>query len=213
MIDRVEGEDDNAEPINGEKIAYSSSENQMKTSLKGKKLVYKNGKYPILNQDTEGFEIANKAQIDQVNKNIDKNIGIHLNNRVQIVIYLFKDDKGLDNCDVPLLIKIHKMKILYYFIFPKKEGLTQLLQNKAKRLINVLINKIKNNEEEVRELFKDDNKNETLQILKQIQNKLEETVFSADILKPNSKGVIALLEQIKKDLSKKNEFIKYILIT
>jgi GTPase Era involved in 16S rRNA processing len=187
--------------INGEKIAYSSSENQMKTSLKGKKLVYKNGKYPILNQDTEGFEIANKAQIDQVNKNIDKNIGIHLNNRVHIVIYLAKDNRGLDNCDVPLLIKLHKMKILYYFIFPKKEGLTQLLQNKAKRLINVLINKIKNNEEEVRELFKDDNKNETLKILEQIQNKLEETVFSADILTPNSKGVIALLEQIKKDLS------------
>ena len=180
--------------INGEKIAYSSSENQMKTSLKGKKLVYKNGKYPILNQDTEGFEIANKAQIEQVNKNIDKNIGIHLNNRVHIVIYLAKDNRGLDNCDVPLLIKLHKMKILYYFIFPKKEGLTQLFQNKAKRLINTLINKIKNNEEEVRELFKDDNKNETLKILKQIQNKLKETVFSGDILIPNSKGVIALLE-------------------
>ena len=86
------------------------------------------------------------------------------------------------------------MIILYYFIFAKKEGLTQLLQNKTKRLINALINKIKNNEEEVRELFKDDNKNETLKILEQIQNKLKETVFSEDILTPNSKGVIALLE-------------------
>ena len=82
-------------------------------------------------------------------------------------------------------MKLHKMKILYYFIFPKKEGLTQLLQNKAKRLIDSLINKIKNNEEEVRELFKDDNKNETLKILEQIQNKLKETVFSEDILTPN----------------------------
>ena len=94
------------------------------------------------------------------------------------------------------------MKILYYFIYPKKEGLSELFQNKPKRLMNALINKINNNEEEVRKLFKDDNKNETLKILEQIQNKLEETVFSADILTPNSKGVIALLEQIKKDLSK-----------
>jgi hypothetical protein len=31
---------------------------------------------------------------------------------------------------------------------------------------------------------------------------LKETVFSGDILISNSKGVIALLEQIKKDLSK-----------
>ena len=188
--------------INGEKIAYSSSENQMKTSLKEKKLVYKNGKYPILNQDTEGFEFADDSQIKQVNKNIDKNIGIHLNDRVHIVIYLAKDKKGLDNCDVPFLIKLHKMKILYYFIYPKKEGLTELFQNKPKRLMNALINKINNNEEEFRKLFKNDNKNETLKILEQIKNKLEETVFSADILTPNSKGVIALLEQIKKDLSK-----------
>ena len=77
------------------------------------------------------------------------------------------------------------MKILYYFIYPKKERLTQSFQNKEKRLINALINKIKNNEEEVRELFKDDNKNETLKILKQIQNKLKETVFSEDILTQN----------------------------
>ena len=69
------------------------------------------------------------------------------------------------------------MKILYYFIYPKKEEITELFQNKQKRLMNALINKIKNNEEEVRELFKDDNKNETLQILKQIKNKLKETVF------------------------------------
>ncbi len=150
----------------------------MKTSLKEKKLVYKNGKYPILNKDTEGFEIADNSQIAQVNKNIDKNTGIHLYDRVHIVIYLSKDNRGLDNCDVPLLIKLHKMKILYYFIYPKKEGLTQLFQNKAKRLNNALINKINNNEEEDRKLFKDDNKNETLKILEQFQNKMKETVFS-----------------------------------
>ena len=68
--------------------------------------------------------------------------------------------------------------------------------------MNALINKINNNEEEVRKLFKDNNKNESLKILKQIQNKLKETVFSEDILTPNSKVVIALFEQIKKDLSK-----------
>ena len=62
------------------------------------------------------------------------------------------------------------MKILYYFIYPKKERLTQLIKNKTKRLINTLINKINNNEEEVRKLFKDNNKNESLKILKQIQN-------------------------------------------
>ena len=62
------------------------------------------------------------------------------------------------------------MKILYYFIYPKKEGLSELFQNKPKRLMNALINKINNNEEEVRKLFKDNNKNESLKILKQIQN-------------------------------------------
>ena len=134
----------------------------MKISLKEKKLVYKNRKYPILNQDTEGFEITDNSQIDPVNKNIDKNTGIHLYDRVHIVIYLSKDNRGLDNWDVPLLIKLHKMKILYYFIYPKKERLTQLIKNKTKRLINTLINKINNNEKEVSKLFKDDNKNETL---------------------------------------------------
>ena len=44
----------------------------MKTSLKEKKLVYKNGKYPILNQDTEGFEITDNSQIAQVNKKLTK---------------------------------------------------------------------------------------------------------------------------------------------
>ena len=39
-------------------------------------------------------------------------------------------------------------------------------------------------------------------MLEQIKNKLKETVFSEDILTPNSKVVIALFEQIKKDLSK-----------
>ena len=81
----------------------------MKTSLKEKKLVYKNGKYPILNQDSEGFEIADNSQITQVNKNIDKNTGIHLYDRVHIVIYVSKDNRGLDNYDVPLLIKLRKL--------------------------------------------------------------------------------------------------------
>ncbi len=66
-----------------------------------------------------------------------------------------------------------------------------------------MINKINNNEEEVRKLFKDDSKKETLKILKQIQNKLKETVFSEDILTPNSKKCnFSSWINIKKDLSK-----------
>ena len=42
------------------------------------------------NQDTKGFEITDNSQIDQVNKNIDKNTGIHLYYRVYIIIYFLK---------------------------------------------------------------------------------------------------------------------------
>ena len=71
--------------LSGEKISYSSSENHVKT--KGN-LLFKNRKYPILNQDTEGFEIADNSQIDKVNDNINKNIGDNFNERLHIVIYL-----------------------------------------------------------------------------------------------------------------------------
>ena len=190
--------------LNGEKLAYSSSENQMKTRFKGekKKLVYKNGKYPILNQDTEGFEIADNSQIEQIYKNIDKNIGIHLKDRVHVVIYLFKNDRGLDNNDVPLLIQLHKMKILYYFIHPRKEGHSMQLIGKANRLILSLIKKIKDNDEGIKNLFQNHDMNEAKKLLEEINGTLKERIFSADILTPNSKGLIALLEQIKKDLLK-----------
>ena len=189
--------------LNGVKLAYASSENQAKTRLKPeKKLVYTNVKFPILNQDTEGFEIADNTQIEQIKKNINKNIGINLEDRVHVVIYLFKNDRGLDNNDVPLLMKLHKMKILYYFIYPRKEDLTILLRGKANRLILSLIQKINNKDEGTKKLFEYQDMNETKKLLEEINGKLKERIFSADILTPNSKGVIALLEQIKTDLLK-----------
>jgi hypothetical protein len=113
------------EEVNTNKnISYSSSENQKRTIIqKNKQLIFKNDKYPILNQDTEGFEIANNFQISEVYKNIDKNQGTDFNERLHIIIFLIKySDRGLSNSDISLLVKIHKMKILYYVLYPRKEG-------------------------------------------------------------------------------------------
>jgi GTPase Era involved in 16S rRNA processing len=71
--------------FNGEKISYYFSENHVKT--KGN-LLFKNRKYQIINQDNEGFEIADNSQIGKVNDNNNKNIGDNFNERLHIVIYL-----------------------------------------------------------------------------------------------------------------------------
>jgi GTPase Era involved in 16S rRNA processing len=186
--------------LNGEKISYSSSENHIKTRLNGKKLIIKNKKYPILNQDTEGFEIADNSQIEQVNKNINKNEGTNFNERLHIVIYLLKNERGLDNNDIPVLAKLHQMKILYYILWPKKEGISQLLQGKANRLILTLIENLKKNDPETTKLFEDFDRCEIQNILKNMSNKIKKILFSADILTAHSKGTILLLEQIKNDL-------------
>lgn len=188
--------------FNGEKLSYSSSENQNKTRIKkNKQLIFKNLKYPILNQDTEGFEIADNSQINEVYNNVNKNEGTNFNERLHIIIYLMKNERGLDNNDIPLLAKFHKMKILYYVLWPRKEGMDKIFQGKANRLINTLINEIKDNKLDTLNLFKDfDDKKELTKILKQMNDRLKERIFSADILSKDSKGKINLLEKIKEDL-------------
>ena len=190
--------------LNGKNISYSSSENQKRTIIqKNKQLIFKNDKYPILNQDTEGFEIANNFQISEVYKNIDKNQGTDFNERLHIIIFLIKDsDRGLSNSDISLLVKIHKMKILYYVLYPRKEGKETALYGKAKRLIKSFIKNINENKESTIKLFKDfeNNNNELIKILNEIVEKLKERFFLADILLNKSKGKISLLQKIKKDL-------------
>ena len=76
------------------------------------------------------------------------------------------------------------------------------LIGKANRLILSLIKKIKDNDEGIKNLFQNHDMNEAKKLLEEINGTLKERIFSADILTPNSKGLIALLEQIKKDLLK-----------
>jgi len=186
--------------LNGEKISYSSSENHIKT--KGN-LLFKNRKYPILNQDTEGFEIADNSQIDKVNDNINKNIGDNFNERLHIVIYLLKNKRGLDKTDLPLIIKLHKMKILYYILWPKEEGKDEMLKGKANRLLINTKELIKNKDNETEKLFKDfKNKKELIKIIEKINDRLKDKIFSANILAEKSQGRIRLLEQINTDLLK-----------
>ena len=183
---------------NGEKIAYSSAENFLKTRAQ---ILFKNRNYPILNQDTEGFEIGDNSQIDTVNNNIDKNEGNNFEERLHIVIYLLKNERGIDNNDILLLLKFHQMKILYYALYPKKKGLDKTLRGKANRLILDLIEKLKNNDVETKKLFKDfQDKNNLIKILNDMNNKLKERIFSANILSRKSNEKVNLLNQIKKDL-------------
>ena len=189
--------------FNGEKLSYSSSENHIKTRINEKrKLLFKNRKYPILNQDTEGFEIGDNTQINQVNNNINKNEGFDIQERLHIVIYLIKKERGLDNNDIPLLAKLHKMKILYYVVDPKNEDMNVLYQGKARRVILSLLKKIDQKDPETQKLFKDFTNTEIKTILNDIFKKLPEIFFSANILSVENKGKILLLEQIKKDLLK-----------
>jgi GTPase Era involved in 16S rRNA processing len=191
--------------LNGEKISYSSSENQMKTRDKtgGKNLIFKNRKFPILNQDTEGFEIGDNSQIEKVNNNIYKNFGRNFTERLHIVIILFKNERGLDNNDIALLTKLHEMKILYYMLYPRSDGKDIIFRGKANRLINTLIKQLNNNncDENVKNLFEDfKDKTKLIGILKEILGKVNKIVFSADILSKNSQGKINLLKQMKEDL-------------
>ena len=164
-------------------------------------MLFKNRLYPILNQDTEGFEIGDNSQIDTVNNNIDKNEGNNFEERLHIVIYLLKNERGIDNNDILLLLKLHQMKILYYALYPKKKGLDKTLRGKANRLILDLIEKLKNNDVETKKLFKDfQDKNNLIKILNDMNNKLKERIFSANILSRKSNEKVNLLNQIKKDL-------------
>ena len=205
--------------MNGEKLSYSSSENHIKTkdSTGGRQLTFKNRKYPILNQDTEGFEVGDISQITKVFFNVNKNIGNNFEERLHIIIYLIKNERGLDNNDIGMLAKFHKMKILYYILYPKKEGKDKIMSGKADRLLQDLINKLSNNDydETINNLLNDfQNKDELLTILRDIHKKHESIIFSSNILAKNSKGKIKLLKKINDDLLKiyeiHNKYIKAI---
>ena len=191
--------------LNGQKLAYSSCENQTKTqdNQNGKTLMFKNKRYPILNQDTEGFEIADNSQIEKVNNNVNKNISNNLNERLHIVIYLFKNGRGLDFSDIEFFVKLHELKILYYGVDPRNEGKDKILRDKAKRLIKDLIKRIKNNNynETINNLFnKFSDKNHLIELLNEMMNMINRRFFSSNILSKTSKGKVNLLQQIKTDL-------------
>jgi hypothetical protein len=186
--------------FNGEKISYYFSENHVKT--KGN-LLFKNRKYQIINQDIEGFEIADNWQIGKVNDNNNKNIGDNFNERLHIVIYLLENNRGLDKTDLPLIIKLHKMKILHYILWPKEDGKDEMLKGKANRLLISIKELIKNKDNEPEKIFQDfKNKKELIEIIEKINDRIEDKIFSANILAEKSKGRIRLLEQINKELIK-----------
>ena len=192
--------------MNGEKLSYSSSENQMKTKDKtgGVSLVFKNSKYPILNQDTEGFEIGDNSQIEKVYNNILKNKGDNFKERLHVVILLLKNERGLDNNDIVLMAKLQEMKILYYAIYPKADGKDLVLRRKAKGIINSLITELKSNnsDQNINQLFSGFKDKTKLKVtLKLILEKSEKIIFSANILSKESKGKINLFNKIKDDLN------------
>ena len=191
--------------MNGEKMSYSSSENHMKTrdTTGGKKLLFKNSKYPILNQDTEGFEIGDNSQIEKVNNNILKNMGDNFKERLHVVILLFKNDRGLDNSDIALMAKLQEMKILYYALYPREDGKDNLFRGKAKRTINSLITKLNSNSDQnISKLFSEfKDKKKLIVTLNLILKKSDTIIFSANILSKESKGKINLFNKIKDDLN------------
>ena len=191
--------------MNGEKLSYSSSENHLKTrDVYGvNKLLFKNRKYPILNQDTEGFEILDN-KIEKVH-NILKNTEGNFKERLHIVILLFKNERGLDYDEIDLMIKLQEMKILYYGIYPREDGKDLIYRGKATRIINSIIKNIKNNnyDQKIENLIsKLGNKDKLLEILNQILKKINTIIFSANILSKESKGKKNLVNKIKDDLNK-----------
>ena len=194
--------------MNGEKLSYSSSENHLKTrDVYGvNKLLFKNRKYPILNQDTEGFEIGDNTQIEKVHNNTLKNMGDNFKERLHIVILLIKNERGLDYDEINLMIKLQEMKILYYAICPRVDDKDFVYRGKAKRVINNLITKLNGNDNDcdsnTKNLFKEfKDKNNLIKILKQILGKIDTIIFSSNILSRKSKGKINLLNKIKDDLN------------
>jgi uncharacterized protein YbcI len=192
--------------MNGEKMSYSACENQVKTkdTTGGVNLIFRNSKYPILNQDTEGFEIGDNSQIEKVNNNILKNMGDNFKERLHVVILLFKNDRGLDNNDIALMVKLQEMKILYYAIYPRADGKDTIYRRKAKGMINSLITKLKSNniDQNINNLFSEfKDKNELIETLNLILTKSEKIIFSANILSKESKGKINLFNKIKDDLN------------
>ena len=192
--------------MNGEKLSYSSSENHLKTrDVYGvNKLLFKNRKYPILNQDTEGFEILDN-KIEKVH-NILKNTEGNFKERLHIVILLIKNERGLDYDEINLMIKLQEMKILYYAICPRVDDKDFVYRGKAKRVINNLITKLNGNDNDcdsnTKNLFKEfKDKNNLIKILKQILGKIDTIIFSSNILSRKSKGKINLLNKIKDDLN------------
>ena len=216
--------------FNGQKISYSASDNLGKTkdTQGGKTLLFKNKKYPILNQDTEGFEIADTSQKEKVDNTVSKNeLGATLNDRLHIVIYLFKNERGLDVDDVAFLAKLHELKILYYAVAPKIEGSEKKFRNSGKRLIMSLKTQFKNKnyDKKNKDLFSDfikrdeGNKEEKghkllIDIFDEMIKNIDKIVFCVNVLSKNSKGKINLLQQIKSDLFEKkkihDEFIQTI---
>ena len=205
--------------MNGEKLSYSSSENYLKTrdktkdktndkkndKIEGNNLLYKNRIYPILNQDTEGFEVGENTQIEKVYNNILKNTEGNFKERLHIVILLFKNERGLDYDEIDLMIKLQEMKILYYGIYPREDGKDLIYRGKATRIINSIIKNIKNNnyDQKIENLIsKLGNKDKLLEILNQILKKINTIIFSANILSKESKGKKNLVNKIKDDLNK-----------
>ena len=194
--------------MNGEKLSYSSYENYLKTRdiYGGNKLLFKNRKYPILNRDTEGYEIGDNTRIEKIYNNILKNMGDNFKERFHIVIILFKNERGLDYDEIALMAKLQEMKILYYAIYSREDDKDLFLRRKSKRVINDLITKLNGNDNDcdsnTKNLFKEfKDKNNLIKILKQILGKIDTIIFSSNILSRKSKGKINLLNKIKDDLN------------
>lgn len=118
-------------------------------------LLFKYRRYPILNQDTEGFEIADEIQVEKVKASIDRNYGDIFNERLHIVIFLMKDERESGKNDIALLVNLLEMRILYFALCPRNYGKDPSFLRRVRNQIKELIIKFKNNtiEKVISDLF------------------------------------------------------------
>ena len=192
----------------GKLRAYSSST----STFKSRGGVYTHSKYPIAITDSEGFEVSDSKQQEKIFKKLEKNIDEELNNRTHLAFYLipgpYNSNRDFDYSIIGPLLKLEQYHILYYVIMTKDPEETKSFAKTSKRFLTSLIDN--RDFEKVTHDFK--NEDLLVQTLEKIKNKLENRIFSVDVLKKNSKTISQLFNQISQDLNveKKNneDFIR-----
>ena len=130
----------------GEKKAYA--QRNAKTSIIKE---YYHKKYPIKIIDSEGFEIGNKNQIDNVkallksnNLNYEKLIK---NKKIHFILYLFKNRDKIEDIELEIIRNLYKYNIYMFFIISNmNEEDEESSKNDLEEALSNYQNKNENNE-------------------------------------------------------------------